>query len=461
MDGTLDNFARKHFGAVDLGDLRRNKRLVKIADQMVRHPGGTLPVKMGTPADLKALYRLVDCDEVTHQAVIHPHTEHTRALMLACSGVVLLIHDTTQLDYTGKHSLQGIGQIAKGFHRGYLCHNTLALKADSGEVMGLANQILHVREKVPKKEPRATRRRRVNRESRLWKQGSEAVGPPPQGGLWVDVCDRGGDLFEYLDHKHAQGGWYVVRSKHDRIVWADGNPDRKVKLHAHAAALPRLGTWSLSVKENTGQSAREAKVAVGCAKVTLPVPRPVCGDHGDQPLETYVVHVMEIDPPADVQPLQWILLTNVPVKTFEQSRERSQWYARRPVVEEYHKGQKTGCGIELPQFTSEKRLEPVIAMLSVVAVFLLTLRDTARNPELAQKPATDLVPKPWVQMLNAWRWNKRDRPTTIKEFLLAVARLGGHLNRKSDGNPGWLTIWRGWQDLMIMCRGIDAMERSG
>lgn len=461
MEAKLEDFAQEHFGAAELGDRRRTRRLIQVADRMIRHPGGTLPKKMGTPADLKALYRLVNRDAVTHQAVLETHRQLTLRRMRQHDGTVLLIHDTTQLDYTGKHSLENLGQIAKGFHRGYLAHNTLALAADTGEVMGLASQILHVRPQVPKREPRAKRKQRRNRETRLWKRGSEAVGPPPADRLWVDVCDRGADLFEYLDHKHAQGGWYVVRSKHDRVVWVDGDRKRSVKLHQHAASLPRLGTWSVSVKANTGQVAREATVAVACGKVTLPVPRPACGDHGQQPLDTYVVHVREVNPPAGIEPLQWVLLSNVPTHRFAEAQQRAQWYARRPVIEELHKGQKTGCGIELPQFTRESRLEPVIALLSVVAVFLLTLRDTARNRISAEKPATDLVPAQCVRVLNAWRWQDPSRFTTVKEFLFAVARLGGHLNRKGDGDPGWLTLWRGWQDLMVMLRGVEAVKRCG
>lgn len=462
MEATLSRFAQEHFGKARLGDLRRTKRLVTVADRIVRHPGGTLPAKMGTPADLKALYRLVDCDAVTHAAVIETHRQLTLSRMRECEGVVLLIHDTTQLDFTGKHALAaGLGQIAKGFHRGYLCHNTLAVQAEGGQVLGLASQILHVRPKVPRKEPRAKRKARKDRESRLWKQGSEAVGPPPPGCTWVDVCDRGADLFEYLDHKHAQGGWYVVRSKHDRVAWAAGDSKRPVKLHEHARSLPTLGTWSIDVSANAGRAARPARVRVAGGRVTLPVPRPKCGDHGDQPLAAWVVHVREIDPPPGVEPLEWVLLTNVPADSFAQARERVAWYARRPVIEEFHKAQKTGCGIELPQFTDTARLGPVIALLSVVAVFLLTLRDAARDEQARRRPATDLVPEPHVRVINAWRWQDTGRATTVGEFLLAVARLGGHQNRKSDGPPGWLTLWRGWQDLAAMVRAVEALEKCG
>jgi hypothetical protein len=279
--------------------------------------------------------------------------------------------------------------------------------------------------------------------------------------MWVDVCDRGADLFEYLDHKHAQGGCYVVRSKHDRVVWAAGDRGRPVKLHEYARSLATLGTWEVEVSANAGRAARRARVRVAAGRVTLPVPRPKCGGHGDEPLDVWVVHVGEIDPPAGGEPLEWVLLTNVPSGTFARARRRVAWYARRPVVEEFHKGQKTGCGVELPQFTDCSRLGPVIALLSVVAVFLLTLRDAARDPDSAGAPATDWVPEAHVRMLNAWRWQDKGRATSVGEFLLAVARLGGHQNRKSDGPPGWLTLWRGWQDLMVMVRAAEALERSG
>jgi hypothetical protein len=461
MDATLQDFGRTHFGSAQLGDARRTSRLIRVADRMMSHPGGTLPQKMSTPADLKALYRLADCEQVTHQAVLATHQQRTLEAMSQDDGVVLTIHDTVQLDYTGKKSLKKLGQIATGFHRGYLCHNTLAVKAENGEVIGLASQILHVRPRVPKKETRAQRLGRADRESRLWKRGSEAVGAPPPGCTWVDLCDRGGDLFEYLDHKRKQGGKYVVRSQHDRRVWIGPNQSIESKLRPYARSLPTLGSWELSISANGKQDARKTKVGVACAKITLP---PTPGENDGLPLEVWVVHVRELTPPAGDKPkdlLEWVLLTNVPTQSFTQARERVGWYEMRPIIEEYHKAQKTGCGIELPQFTDESRLEPIIAVTSVVAVQLLRLRDAARSPEMAAQPATNLVPQPWVRMLNIWRWHKPQRKTGIGEFCLALARLGGHLNRKSDGPPGWLTLWRGWQNLRLMVEAAEAIEKCG
>ena len=450
-------FAQENFGDAELGDKRLTKRLVRVGFRMVQHPEGTLPAKMQTPADLKGFYRLLDHDQVTHAAVLKTHRDLTLARMRQSQGVVLLIHDTTQLDYTGKKSLKGLGQLAAGAARGYLCHNTLAVQED-GTAIGLANQILHLRPKVPKNESAQQRRERRNRETRLWKAGSEAVGPPPAGCKWVDVCDRGGDLFEYLDHKHSRGGFYVVRSRHDRIAWANHDPARVMKLHAYARGLSTLETHEIEVSANKGRQGRKARVAVAAGRVTLPVPRPKNGEHGDDPLGVWVVHVKEIDPPEGAKALEWILLTNEPCRSARDALRVAGWYAKRPVVEEYHKAQKTGCGIELPQLTDRSRLEPVIAMISVVAVFLLGLRDAARDPVKAKQPAEDFVPATYVRVINSCRWKDAKRPTTLYEFLLAVARMGGHQNRKSDGPPGWLTLWRGWQQLMVMVTAVEAVE---
>ena len=115
---TVSTFGREHFGRAALGDRRRAARLVKTADAVMCHPGGTLPAKLSDPADLKALYRLVGRPEVTHAAVLATHRERTPGRMREHPGVVLTVHDTTQLDYTTRRSLTGLGQVAKGKHRG-------------------------------------------------------------------------------------------------------------------------------------------------------------------------------------------------------------------------------------------------------------------------------------------------------------------------------------------------------
>lgn len=454
--GSAETFGALNFGAAKLGHVARNRRLVKSADLILQHPGGTLPQKLRDPAALDGFYRLANRDEVTHQAVLEPHRLRTLELMRQANGPVLTIHDTTELDFTGLTSVAGLGQIGNGLGRGYLCHNTLAVCADTGAVLGLVNQILARRADVPGGESRQARRGRPTRESRLWVQGSEAVGPAPEAALWVDVCDRGADLCEYLDYQHKNGRHFIIRSRHDRNCLAGGEPAR---LHALARDLPPLGCKTIDIPAGAGRVARRARLTVAAAAVSIVPPKQPRGEHGADPVPLYVVAVREVDPPADVDPLEWIILTDLTVDDLEGAVRAVGWYARRPIIEELHKGMKTGCGVESLQFTTEAALQPTVALLSVVAVFLLGLRDAGRDPERASSPAVRFVPGWYVEVLSGWRHGESRMDWTVREFYLALGRLGGHQNRKCDGPPGWLVLWRGWDTLHAMLAGVAAMSR--
>jgi hypothetical protein len=376
--------------------------------------------------------------------------------MRQADGAVLTIHDTTELDYTGLTSLTGLGQIGRGTTRGYLCHNTLAVRGDDGVVLGLAGQILARREDVPKGETRDARRERSTRETRLWVKGSQAVGPAPEGKIWVDVCDRGADVCEYIGHKHDNEGHFIVRSKHDRHCRDRGEPAR---LHRLARTLEPLGCKTVDVSCGAGRSARRARVTIAARAVEIVPPKQPRGDHRNDPIPLWVVAVQEVDPPEKVEPLDWIILTDLPAGDLGAAFTVTSWYARRPIVEELHKGMKTGCGIETLQFTTEAALQPAIALLSVLAVFLLTLCDAGRDPVRASEPAVKYVPKWSMEVLSAWRHGEVRPEWTVRDFYLALGRLGGHQNRKGDRAPGWLVLWRGWDALHTMLAGATAALR--
>jgi transposase-like protein len=458
---TTASFGSLHFGEAQLGDVRRTRRLVQAADAIVQHPGGTLPQKVHDPYPLDAIYRLANRKEVTHEAVLEPHRQRTLRAMRAAEGPVLVIHDTTELDYTTLSSLTGLGQIGNGRGRGYECHNALAVHAPTRAVLGLANQILARRDTVAKGESRQARRDRQTRESRLWKRGSEAVGPAPEGATWIDVCDRGADVFEYIAYKHESSGHYIVRSKHDRLctVLIDAAPRRR-KLHGYARALEPLGGRYVPVAARDGHPARRAKVLVAAGDVELVAPKQPRGDHGSQPLPLHVVVLREVEAPQGVDPLEWVLLSNLPAGDLAQAGVVADWYGYRPIVEELHKGMKTGCGVETLQFTTEAALQPVIALLSVVAVFLLGLRDAARDPATADQPATQYVPEIYSEVLSSWRHGESRPGWTVWEFYFALGRLGGHQNRKNGRPPGWLVLSRGWTLLQTMVEGVEALDRS-
>ncbi len=451
-----------HFGTCEFGDKRLTDRAVKSMDSIMRHPAGTLPEKFNDRAELNGFYDLANNKKVAHAKVIAGHCQRTLELMKACSGVVLILHDTTEVDFSGL-DIEDLGPIGHGGCRGLLCHNSLVLDYANHEVLGLAHQQLHRRREAPKKEKAKAKREHAERESRLWVQGVEGIGKRPEGAVWVDVADRGSDTFEFIEREEQLGRLYAIRSKSDRkIEFLQGGQWKAGKLHERARSLAALSRRTVSVPAREGRAAREAEVRVAAGEVRLLPPEHKRGEHGNQPLRAWVVHVLEENPPPGVEPLEWFLLTNVEVKDAKGANERVDWYCCRWVIEEYHKAQKTGCGMELAQFTTRKALEVTIGMLSVVATLLLRLRDVARRPDAAATAATEVVSVEQVEALSAYLSKNRLIRTdlTAREFLYGLARLGGHQGRRHDGPPGWLVLWRGWISLQLLVEGARGARRK-
>lgn len=452
------SLAEDILGNAQLGDRRRTDRLVSTFELMRKHPGGTLPDKLSSPEDLRAFYRLCDCEDVTHAAVIDAARQYTLRRIAEHSGPVLALHDATELDYTTLTSLaDDLGQIGKGTRRGYVCQNVLAVAADSGEVFGLLDQILHHRDDVPKDESITESRERKTRESLLWLKGTEHL---PADSKLVDVADQGSDSFEFLEHEVNSGRRFVLRAYKPRKVFAGANSTGKqMYLKDYVQSLPELGRFRMDVQPQKGRKARkQAEFSMRGGPVLIGPPHARYGHHGNAPLPMFVVLVSEVDPPAGEKPVEWMLLTNERVQAFTDAWRVTEWYEKRWIVEELHKAKKTGCRIEDMQFTTTCRLEPAIALLSVVAVTLLNLRDASRREDAKTRRAIDLLSPDYVTVLSQWRYRKT-KPLTVHEFFMALARLGGHQNRKSDHRPGWLVLWRGWTKLQNMIHGFDAAKQ--
>jgi hypothetical protein len=172
-------------------------------------------------------------------------------------------------------------------------------------------------------------------------------------------------------------------------------------------------------------------------------------------MKVWVVRVWEIDPPRGQERLEWFLLTNETVENFDDAYRVVGWYESRWIIEEYHKGMKTGCRTEDLQFTTQERLQPAIAVLSVVTLTLLGLRQASRRPDAKTRRATSVIDASYVEALSLWRHKKVQKNWTVYDFYYALARLGGHQNRKHDHPPGWQVIWEGWKELLPMAVGYD------
>lgn len=456
-----------HFAGVDLGDERRNRRLPWLVDELARHPAGTLPQKFARPADLEAFYRLCDADDVTHAAVLAPHRERVLQNLQSTRKFLLVVHDGTEFDFSHRRSLKRLGQIGNGHGRGYIAHHSLVVDPRGGAVLGLANQILHTRPKVPRKESVVTRRHRESRESRLWLQGTADL---PARRAVVDVCDAGADAFEFLEHEVLSGRTFVIRATYDRAI-IPGHAAEDVSftsLFKFARQLAPQTTGEVQVRltaeERSGANAaapvmRTARLQLSAARVRVLPPTKRRGVHGDQPLTMWVVRIWEPNPPAGCEGLEWLLLTNHLCEEPRELRRVQTWYEWRWVVEEFHKGQKTGCGLEELQLRDERRLEPALAILSIVALLLLQLRDAARRPDGQQCRAAEFVPPEAIQVLSLWRDGQPHADWTVHAYYYALAQLGGYRRRK-DSPPGWQVLWRGHMKLQILIEGSRLSARS-
>ena len=453
-------FVPAYFGNIDLGHKARNECFTRVAQQISRHPGGSLPDKLSNTADYHAMDRLMNRPETTHERVLAAHCERTLAKMQAASGVALILHDTTELDYSKKKSLK-LSPIGNGHGSGYLCHNSLAVNPESREVYGLVSQILHQRVAVPRGEGVKAKRERQSRESRLWSRAVQSLPAVPEGKRWIDIADRGADLFEFLATEKELGRRCVVRSSSNRRVRIghDGEGD-EVLLHNYMRTLPAKGeARSRTIFDRELGKDREVKLRVSWTAVEVLEPHVKKGEYADEPIRAWTVRVWEESPPSSGTKLEWMLLGLDPVTSAAEAWEKCDWYSCRWMVEEFHKAQKTGCEIENLQFRTEAALQPMIAILSVVAVMLLNLRQAARRPDAKERPASEVVEPIYEEVLRAQRYRTDRGEMSVYEFYMAVARLGGHMNRKADGFPGWLTLWRGWQKLQNMVAGVEIDRR--
>lgn len=447
-------WAEANFGTCKLGDARRTRRAVKVAQQMAEHPDGSTPTQCERWADLKAAYRLFECENVTFSALAEPHWRQTRH---QARGTVLLIGDTMTTHFGVHRSIEGMEPAENGSGRGFLLHNSLMVEAASGEIIGLAGQELFYRQPAPGKQTSYQRSRRP-RESEVWGRVIDLVGPPSENAQYVHVLDRGADNLEVFCHLVQQRSDWVIRAAQLHRAVSD-EEGLRTSLSDLVARQPVLGTYELEVRKTHQTSSRMAKLEVRVAQATIPCPRrrtAYLKQTGFEELTQWVVDVREIDAPPGVEPLRWMLWTSLPAKTFNRAWQIIEFYEQRWLIEEFHKAIKTGCRLESRQYATVGRLEAVTGMISVLAVRLVQMKTVARGEP--DQPAEQVVPRVWLEMLRVLR--NRPHIRTIREFFRHLAGLGGFLMRKGDGEPGWITIWRGVDKLLLALRGYNAMRKK-
>ena len=454
----LDNkqWASETFQDCELGDERRTKRLLALATGMVEAPDKSLPDQFPEWSDLKAAYRFFDTAEVTFDAICTPHWNQTRN---SKPGRYLLISDTTDLDFTSHQATSGLGMLGDGNGRGFQLHPCLMFNLDEKQIVGLAGAVTQYRSFKPKNETRAQRLER-SRESDVWGNIVDQVGSAPEGSQWIHVFDRGGDYFEAMCRVKLSGNDWVIRaSKLNRKV--TDCQGEEVYLWKAIEEATELGTFTMDLRSTPRHAARKASLTIYCCEVTFKPPvrkSPWLKQCEIKALTMNVVIAKEKNPPKGNEPICWVILTSLPVACFDDAWNVLEYYEHRWMIEEYNRVAKSGCIIEEHALRTSDRLEAIVGLTSIIAVRLFQMKLIGRNQPEAK--ASTHVPSTWLKGLKLIRPKIRLTEMTVYEFFRQLAKLGGFLARKHDGEPGWQTIWRGYQKLHQIMVGIDLAQRN-
>lgn len=452
-----------------LSDARLNARLMRVAVALAARPVESFPDAFATEAEVQAFYRLMNNERVTFDNIVAPHHAATAA---RCSEHtwVRLIHDTTEALFSGETPRRGLGRI-NGNDQGFLLHVTLAVTADAiPKPLGVLAATPWTRgaKKTPKAPVGQSGR---HGEFRRWEeQALLAESQVPEGTRSLHLMDAEADAYALIATLSKPGSDFIIRASQDRVVVAFDRPlaeaqgrlrqtvarapvvlEREVRLAPRSAK----GRTPTSRKEHPPREGRLARLGIAATKVVLrrspTMPRDL-----PSALSVHVVSVIEIDPPQDRDPVDWLLITQLPIDTPEQLAAIVDHYRARWLIEEFNKALKTGCSLEARQLESLHGLLNATAIFIPIAGQMLALRTAERTEPDA--PATDVLSKRQVQILRVQKHLKLPERPTVRDALLAIARMGGHLRR--NGPPGWLTLARGFRELMILEEGWLAAEAA-
>lgn len=433
--------------AIDLGDERLNQRARKLAVTLAADVQASINGACRGWAETKAAYRFFDNEKTTPERIHAPHYQATLE-RIRQQPVVLIPQDTTELDFTG-HPPQGAGPLTSLTRLGFLDHTSLAITPErlplgiiaveivqrTGEGFGASRQRQH--------NPLETK------ETHRWLTGYRAAcqvaAAAPQTQV-VSLADCEGDIYElFLEaEQHETPADYVIRAGKNRSL-TDRDPAAGgaayVKLRATMAEAPLQTTLELDLPQTPKRTARTARCEVRSKAVLLKAPYRRQGPLPN--LTVNVVWVREVNAPADAEPVDWMLITSLPIDTVADVLRVVEYYAARWSIEVYFRVLKSGCQVEDIQLETAARLLPCLMLYRIIAWRVLHV--TMLGRECPDLPCDALFSD--AEWKSVWCIVRKDEPPaappTLRKFLSILSELGGHNGRQHDSPPGPQTIWIG------------------
>jgi hypothetical protein len=453
-EGDTESWAAQEMLTANLGDARLNRRLGLILRRLAERPEGSLPSAFQSWGEAQAAYRFFSNESATVERVLEPHRDATleRARKFP---VVLCIQDTTELDYTSKPQVQGLGPLTYESAIGLYVHPTLAITPERLclGTLDLWTWVRNSEDHGGKSRQHRLKRPIEDKESFRWVEGYRRV-CDWQSTLadtrLVYVADRDSDLFELFEAGQTGEASWLIRAGQDRTL-QDGR-----HLWDAARQAKVVGTLEFDLPASSKGPKRHVVQTLRTARLKLKPPyRP---DKKLPEAEVTAILAREENPTAGTEPIEWLLLTDLEVASLQEAQEKVQWYVCRWQIEIFFRILKSGCKVEQLQLQERDRLEVALTLYMIVAWRVLYMIMASRTaPKLSCETA--FAPQEWkATYLVVKRKRPPRRPPPLAEILVMVARLGGYLARKGDGPPGPKAVWIGLQRVQDFVLALETRE---
>ena len=362
---------RAELGTLDFGNAKLDERQAILLDKLAAKPAESLPAATGSWAELIAAYRFCDNKRITGEKVLAPHRASTIE-RIRRQSVALIPQDTTELEFD-RDPEQGFGKLTYESRIGLMDHMQIAVTPE-GQHLGVTRCHVWARRLInPHAKTHNRDRATDDKESQRWlvsyRDACQIARQAPET-LVVSLSDREGDLFEcFVEGAAPKRGktaeWIIRSAQNRRLVPSPESASQAAKLRIAAAELPVLGTGTVKIPARSQQSARVAQVEYRAGQLTIKAP-PRKGDKLPD-MAVNAVFVTEINPPPDVEPLDWLLLTSLPIDTLPNVLQVVDYYASRWQIEVFFKVLKQGCAVERLQLQTARRVENCLALYCIVA----------------------------------------------------------------------------------------------
>jgi Transposase DNA-binding/Transposase Tn5 dimerisation domain len=444
------NWEQEEFGEIEFGDPRLKKRFFHIADQLSQQPMAPINQAHEDWADTKAAYRFFQNERVRSEDILRPHRLRTCERIQA-HPVILVVQDTTLFNYNSHSKTQGLGAIMKcgsSSSQGLVMHSAVAF-TPTGVPLGILSQEIWARDKsrslrknkkLQKAYPRLPTK---EKESYKWiraLQDTMELNSNSNRTQIITVADREADFLEFIFEAQQMNTDVLVRVCRDRKLEAE-----RERLWSFMQKLPLAGKYVVEVPERKEQTKREATVEIRYSSVSLDPP---ATSVVKEAVKVNIVYIQEVDPPAKTDPLEWMLLTTSSVKSLKEAKERAAWYGVRWGIESYHRVLKSGCRVEDCKLQSADRLKRYLTLMTIIAWRIFWMTHLNRSEPNAAC-TTVLAEHEWKSLYCKIHKTSSlpKKIPSLRESIRWIARLGGFLARKGDGEPGPTTLWRGWHRL--------------